>query len=59
MGRDDLQVEVNFESWDGDGTVTVSNKSGVITLDVRTAREQLQNAIDEIERRQADLGWNR
>lgn len=56
---DTLNVEVNFASWDGDGTVTISNESGSITLDVRRAVEQLNAAVTEIEQKQADLGWNR
>lgn len=57
--KDELQVEVNFASWDGDGTVTISNESGSITLDVAKAVEQLNAVAKQIEEKQADLGWNR
>lgn len=56
---DELNVEVNFASWDGDGTVTISNETGSVTLDVTKAVEQLHAAASRIEQKRSDLGWNR
>lgn len=56
---DELNVKVDFASWDGDGTVTISNESGSITLDVTKAVEQLHAAASLIQEKRSDLGWNR
>lgn len=57
--NEELAVDVSFDSWDGDGTVTISNESGSVTLDVAKAEELLSAAISKIRKKQADLGWNR
>lgn len=56
---DDLNVEVNFNSWDGDGTVTVSTADGSITLDAQHAVEQLEEAARKVSEAREQLGWNR
>ena len=57
--RDELNVEVHFDSWDGDGTVTVSNDEGAITLDVAKAVDLLHGAATKIQAAREELGWNR
>lgn len=54
-----MHVGISFENWDGDRTVTISTESESLTLDVKSAADQLGVAAGKIRDERVALGMRR